>query len=96
MVIQSISMQTSPGRALITQKCIINIRYFELMILGRRFIKLFASSLSGTSQLRMKRLGNSSDLHIKNGVSSSAKAMLKPFIQDLSRNHYHLFFFFFL
>lgn len=64
------------------------------MILGRRFIKLFAPSLSGTSQLSVKRLGNRRDLHIKNGVSSSVNAVLKPSIQDLSRNHYLFFFFF--
>lgn len=81
------------GEYLSPRKCIINIRYFELMILGRRFIKLFAPSLSGTSQLSVKRLGNRRDLHIKNGVSSSVNAVLKPSIQDLSRNHYIFLFF---
>lgn len=66
------------GEYLSPRKCIINIRYFELMILGMRFIKLFASSPSGTSQLSVKRLGNRRDSHIKKGVSSSeccAKAL---------------------
>ena len=65
MVFQPISMQTSPGRVFTTKQTphIINIRYFESMILGRRLIKLVASSLSGTSQLSMKRSGNRRDSH---------------------------------